>query len=88
MPKAFTDFLNSSAAVRVGLTNVTKPLLDPWVFAMGLPIGDAYWANVKIEGKQQDVLIQPFDELQDMRLDVFGPFVGLALFLVIPWCGA
>ena len=61
IPKIFMDFLTATGPVRSGIGNVNKPLLDPWVFAMGLPIGDAYWANVKIEGSQQDVLIQPFE---------------------------
>src|SRR5207253_6949874 len=61
VPQVFATFLNGSAMVRSGMADATKPLLDPWVFAMGLPISDAYWANVKIEGKQQDVLIQAFE---------------------------
>jgi sortase (surface protein transpeptidase) len=61
VPKVFWDYLNSTGPVRNGVGNVTRPLMDPWVFAMGLPISDAYWANVKIEGKMQDVLIQAFE---------------------------
>jgi sortase (surface protein transpeptidase) len=61
VPKVFWEYLNSTGPVRNGVGNVTKPLMDPWVFAMGLPISDAYWANVKIEGKMQDVLIQAFE---------------------------
>ena len=61
IPKVFWDFLNSSGTIRTGMTTANKPLLDPWVFAMGLPISDAYWANVKIEGKMQEVLIQAFE---------------------------
>lgn len=61
VPRVFWDYLNSTGPVRSGVINTNKPLLDPWVFAMGLPIGDAYWANVKVEGKMQDVLIQPFE---------------------------
>ncbi len=61
VPKVFMDFLNSTGPVRSGVGDANKPLLDPWVFAMGLPIGDAYWANVKIAGTLQDVLIQPFE---------------------------
>ena len=38
----------------------TAPLNDPWFYASGLPITDAYWAKVKIGG-QQDVLIQAFE---------------------------
>lgn len=61
IPKVFMDFLNSSGPVRSGVANVNKPLLDPWVFAMGLPISDAYWATVKIGGQTQPVLIQAFE---------------------------
>ena len=61
VPKVFWDFLNSSGPVRTGVSNATRPLLDPWVFAMGLPISDAYWATVKIAGKSQPVLIQAFE---------------------------
>lgn len=61
VPQVFWSFLNSQGSVRTGRVTGSKLLLDPWVFAMGLPISDAYWANVKIEGKQQDVLIQAFE---------------------------
>jgi sortase (surface protein transpeptidase) len=61
VPKVFWDFLNSTGPVHQGVNNTNKALLDPWVFAMGLPISDAYWGNVKIEGKSQDVLIQAFE---------------------------
>jgi sortase (surface protein transpeptidase) len=61
VPQVFWDFLNSSGPVRTGLTGSNKALMDPWVFAMGLPISDAYWATAKIEGKMQDVLIQAFE---------------------------
>ncbi|HYP20899.1 MAG TPA: class F sortase [Chloroflexia bacterium] len=61
IPSVFWDFLNSKAQVRQGIGTASKPFLDPWVFAMGLPISDAYWANVKIGGKSQEVLIQAFE---------------------------
>jgi sortase (surface protein transpeptidase) len=61
VPQVFWSYLNSTGPVRTGRAGATRPLLDPWVFAMGLPISDAYWANVKIEGKKQDVLIQAFE---------------------------
>ncbi len=61
VPKVFWDYLNSTGPVRLGVANANKPVLDPWVFAMGLPISDAYWATVKIEGKTQEVLIQAFE---------------------------
>jgi sortase (surface protein transpeptidase) len=61
VPQVFWDFLNSKSTVQVGIGTANKLLLDPWVVAMGLPISDAYWANVKIGGQNQDVLIQAFE---------------------------
>src|SRR5207249_360725 len=61
VPRVFVDFLNSSATVRTGRLTTTGSLLDPWVFAMGLPISDAYWTTVKVAGKQQEVLVQAFE---------------------------
>jgi sortase (surface protein transpeptidase) len=61
VPQVFWQFLNSQATVRTGRVTANKLLLEPWVFAMGLPISDAYWASVKIEEKQQDVLVQAFE---------------------------
>ena len=72
VPKVFWDFLNSQAQVKQGVATATKPFLDPWVFAMGLPISDAYWTNVKIAGKQQEVLVQAFER----RVLTYAP--GLA----------
>lgn len=72
VPQVFWDFLNSSGRVRNGMGSADGKLLDPWVFAMGLPISDAYWANVKIEGKMQEVLIQAFER----RVLTYAP--GLA----------
>ncbi len=61
IPKVFMDFLNSRGVVRQGLSTTSAPLFDQWVFVMGLPISDAYWARVKVEGKTQDVLVQAFE---------------------------
>ncbi len=61
IPKVFWDFLNSSGLVSTGTSTATKAFLDPWVFAMGLPISDAYWSTVKIAGISQPVLIQAFE---------------------------
>jgi thermitase len=36
-------------------------LFDPIFYATGLPITDAYWAEVKVGGQVKDVLIQAFE---------------------------
>lgn len=61
VPQVFWNFLNSAGPVRSGVNNVERALLEPWVFAMGYPISDAYWATVMIEGRMQPVLIQAFE---------------------------
>ncbi len=60
IPGVFWDFLNASGKVRESGGVVVGPLSDPWDFAVGLPISEAYWARVKIAGVQTDVLIQAY----------------------------
>ena len=63
IPKVFWDYMN-----QIG------PKFDPasqqivngqkvfdWIFAMGLPITDAYWTRVKVAGVDRDVLMQCFE---------------------------
>ena len=38
-----------------------QPLIEPWFYASGYPISDAYWAQADVGGKVQDVLIQAFE---------------------------
>ena len=58
----FWDFLNQSGPV-VGADGRTTnaKLSDPWFYTTGFAISEPYWANVKIAGKQEDVLIQLFE---------------------------
>ncbi len=61
IPKVFWDFLNQSGPVMDGGKQVTEKLNDPWFYATGYPIAEAYWANVKIAGQVNTaVLIQPY----------------------------
>ncbi|MDQ3549372.1 MAG: hypothetical protein M3439_11215 [Chloroflexota bacterium] len=36
-------------------------LFDPWFYATGYPITEAYWSRVKLKGIVQDILIQCFE---------------------------
>src|SRR5205823_9183881 len=58
----FWDFLNLSGPV-IGADGKQSNarLSDPWFYTTGYAISEPYWANVKIAGKQQDVLIQLFE---------------------------
>lgn len=62
IPDVFWTFLNASGPVMEGGKEVTGKLNNPWFYAAGYPLTDAYWASVKIEDKPNtDVLIQPFE---------------------------
>lgn len=60
--KPFWDFLNNaSQKIWVNGSALTGKLFDPWYVAPGLPITEAYWAKVKVNGQVKDVLIQAFE---------------------------
>jgi hypothetical protein len=61
IPQAMWDFLNAQGLVRRGNQTVTEPLSNPWYYATGRPISDAYWAKVKIGGVPTDTLIQAYE---------------------------
>jgi hypothetical protein len=57
----FWEFMTSWGTVHEGGQFVNDQLfLDPF-YATGLPITEAYWANVKLAGVQADVLVQCFE---------------------------
>ena len=57
----FWNFMTSSGAVWDGNAYITAPLFENAYFATGRPISEAYWANVKVGGTYQDVLMQCFE---------------------------
>jgi hypothetical protein len=61
VPRVFWDFLNATGNVVENLRVVNKRINDPWFYASGLPISDAYWTRVKIAGTPTDVLVQAFE---------------------------
>ena len=70
----FWDFLNVSGPVvgADGRTSTAK-LSDPWFYTTGYAISEPYWANVKISGKQEDVLIQLFERRVLTYIPSFAP---------------
>ncbi len=69
IPQAMWSFLNAKGAVLQGGSLVDGQPLADWVFVMGYPITEPYWARVKIEGVYHDVLIQ----LDQRRTLVYVP---------------
>lgn len=59
IPQVFWDYLNSQGLVYEQGSYRTGKLFD-WVFTLGYPISEPYWARVKVGGVERDVLIQPF----------------------------
>ncbi|MEZ4521593.1 MAG: hypothetical protein R3A46_08120 [Thermomicrobiales bacterium] len=57
----FWEFMTSSGPVYQNGENLTAPLFETPFFATGLPITEAYWATVSVNGVPQDVLIQVFE---------------------------
>ena len=62
IPDVFWQFLNATGPVIENGKTVTALLNKPYFYATGYPIAEAYWATVKIEGKQGvAVLVQPYE---------------------------
>ena len=60
IPSVFWDFMNMRGPVAEDGAISNRPVVD-WLFAMGLPITDAYWARAKIGAAEKDVLVQLFE---------------------------
>jgi hypothetical protein len=59
IPKVFWDYLNGRGVTYQDGGYRTDTVVD-WVFAMGYPISEPYWAKVQVGGSERDVLIQVF----------------------------
>ena len=57
----FWSFMNSSGTVWDGAAYIQAALFENAYFATGRPVTEAYWANVKVGGAYQDVLMQCFE---------------------------
>jgi Tol biopolymer transport system component len=58
----FWSFLNQTGKVITGQSLIVNArLFDPVFYATGLPITEAYWAQVKVGGQTKDVLVQAFE---------------------------
>jgi hypothetical protein len=61
IPQAMWDFLNMKGVVQQGGALVDGQTVADWVYVMGYPITEPYWARVKIEGVYYDVLFQLYE---------------------------
>ncbi len=56
----FWDFFQRNGPVFENGNQLNGKVID-WIFAMGYPITEAFWARVKVGGKEQNVLVQAFE---------------------------
>ncbi|MCL5257604.1 MAG: hypothetical protein M1319_07400 [Chloroflexi bacterium] len=59
IPDVFWNFMNAKGLVYDNGAYKNGTVVD-WVFAMGYPITEAYWAKVMVGGQEKDVLMQAF----------------------------
>src|SRR5207244_4185534 len=61
IPQAMWDFLNLKGTVRKNGATLEGQSLANWIYVMGYPITEPYWARVKIGGIYQDALCQLYE---------------------------
>lgn len=59
IPDVFWSFLNARGTVYENGGYAEGMVVD-WLFAMGYPITEPYWINIKVDGKDRWVLMQAF----------------------------
>ncbi len=57
----FWDFLRQTGPVVESGETVQGRVFEPWYYAVGLPVSEAYWSTVQVGGEPKDVLIQVFE---------------------------
>ncbi|HVG01039.1 MAG TPA: sugar ABC transporter substrate-binding protein, partial [Chloroflexia bacterium] len=61
IPDAFWKFLNATGPVYQDGRTANAQLNNPWFYASGRPISEAYWTKATIAGKAADVLVQMYE---------------------------
>ncbi len=61
IPKAMWDFLNLKGVVEQNGATLDGQTLANWVFVMGYPTTEPYWARIKINGIYYDALFQLYE---------------------------
>jgi hypothetical protein len=63
IPRALWDYMNQIGPVLAADNNtvINGGKVFDWVYAMGLPITEAYWTKAVVAGVEKDVLVQLFE---------------------------
>jgi hypothetical protein len=59
IPQVFTDYFAQQGIIYVDGAYTNGQIID-WLFVMGLPVSEPYWATVRVGGTEKDVLVQAF----------------------------
>jgi hypothetical protein len=59
IPKVFLDYFSQQGIVYEQGRYQQGQIVD-WMFVVGLPISEPYWARVRVGGQERDILIQAF----------------------------
>jgi len=61
IPQVFWQFLNQSGPVYENGNTTNAQLINPWFYASGRPISEAYWTHATVQGKMTDVMVQLYE---------------------------
>ncbi|MBN9388024.1 MAG: hypothetical protein J0I20_08245 [Chloroflexi bacterium] len=56
----FWSFMNSQGPIKINGSFIQGDAVD-WIYSIGLPLSNPYWARVTVGGVEKDVLIQVFE---------------------------
>jgi hypothetical protein len=61
IPRAFWDYMNRTGTIyRNGQLAPDQPIFD-WLFTLGYPTTEAFWARVRVGGVEREVMFQAFE---------------------------
>ena len=58
IPRAMWNYMNAPGEVLDNGQRVSARPLTNWIFTIGYPVTEAFWATVRVDGRATDVLIQ------------------------------
>jgi hypothetical protein len=61
IPGVFWTFLNQSGPVYENGSTSNAQLINPWFYASGRPISEAYWTRAMVQGQMTDVMVQLYE---------------------------
>jgi hypothetical protein len=73
IPDVFWEYMTQAGKVRTGTGEIVEETLFDWVYVMGYPITEAYWAVIKVGGTEHIALVQLFQRRSLTYVADFAP---------------